>query len=72
MRTREDLEARDNRRMTKEINAGIRTGNEIYKTYFFKGNSVAKKHGGVADCSLHSMGTVSVGEWVGTVSGVIF
>ena len=36
MRTREDLEARDNRMTTKEINAGMRTGNEIYKTYFLK------------------------------------
>jgi hypothetical protein len=72
MRTREDLEARDNRRMTREMKAGMRTGNEIYKTYFFKSNSVAKKHGGVADCSLSSMGTVSEGVGVGTVSEVIF
>lgn len=35
MRTREDLEARDNRRMTKETNAGMTTGNEIYNTCFF-------------------------------------
>ena len=41
------------------------------KPIFFESNSVAKKHGGVADCSLRSMGTVSVGEWAGTVPGVI-
>ena len=71
MRTREDLEARDNRRMTIEINAGMTTGNEIYKTYYFKSDSVVKKHRGVADCSPGSMGTVSEGVYVGAVLEVI-
>jgi hypothetical protein len=34
MRAREDLEARDNRRIIKEMNAGMRTGNNIYMNYF--------------------------------------
>ena len=74
MRKREDLEARDNtdnRRMTKEITAGMVTGKEIYKTYFLKGNSVDKKHKGVAYCSLGSMGTGSEGVRVGRVSKII-
>jgi len=36
MRAREDLEARDNRKIAKEINSGTRTGNKVYKTFFFQ------------------------------------
>lgn len=34
MRAREDLEARDNRKIAKDINKGMRTGNKIYMAYF--------------------------------------
>lgn len=36
MRAREDLEARDNRKIAKEMNSGTRTGNKVYKTFFFQ------------------------------------
>lgn len=38
MRTREDLEARDNLRMTKEM----RIGNEIYTIYFWRGTGATQ------------------------------
>ena len=34
MRAREDLEARDNRKMAKDINNGMRMGINTYMTYF--------------------------------------
>lgn len=42
MRAREDLEARDSRTRAKEKSTGMRIGNRVYKTFFFKiYNSVA-------------------------------
>lgn len=40
MRAREDLEARDNRKIAKDINNGMRTGKKIYMAYI-RSNSVA-------------------------------
>ena len=43
MRAREDLEARDNRKIAKDINNGMRMGINIYMTCF-RSNSDAMEH----------------------------
>ena len=72
MRAREDLEARENRRIIKEINAGMRTGNMIYINYFHNIIQSLKNMKEVADRSRGSMGNLTEGMGVRTILDVIF